>query len=118
MEIIVLDPDKQFFAQHPDRYAHIRMPRKVLAKDNQRAVRYVDENETEFRSLGDHDHSRRRIILWRVPRDNYFYNPDNPQVLKIPFLLYADETVEDTDPVLLPIIHELMIDEAKRQKVI
>jgi hypothetical protein len=118
MEIIVPDSDAQFFVRHPDRYAHIRMPRKVLAKNNQRAVQYVDESELEFRTLGDHDHSRRRIILWRVPRDNMFFNPQNPQVLKIPFLLFADEAVEDTDAVLLPIIHELMIDEAKAQKVI
>jgi hypothetical protein len=118
MEIIVPDLDKQFFAQHGDRYAHIRMPRKVLAKNNQRAVQYVDECEIEFRSLGEHDASRRRILLWRVPGDNYFYNPDKPQIIKIPFLVFSDESIADTDEVLLPLIHEIMIDAAKEQKVI
>jgi hypothetical protein len=31
-----------------------------------------------------------------------------PAILKIPFLLFGDETVEDRDSILLPILHELM----------
>jgi hypothetical protein len=102
------DPDGQFFVDHPDRYAHIRLPRKVPAITRQRAVRMVDECEGEFWSLGAHDKSRRRIILWRVPPTNALYNPADPQILKIPFLLFADETVEDRDDILLPIVQELM----------
>jgi hypothetical protein len=112
-----MDSDTQFFAQHPDRYARIRKPRMELTINNYRNI-LRSECEAEFRSLGDHNKDRRWIILWRVPPDNKYYDPDKPQILKIPFLLFADETVEDTDEILLPIIHELMIDEAKRQKMI
>ena len=114
----LVDADARWFADHPDRYAHIRLCRQVLGKDRQRRTGYFDECAAEFRSLGDHRRDRRRIILWKVPRDNYFFNPDKPQILKIPFLLFSDETVEDTDEILLPIIHELMIDEAKKRKML
>ena len=114
-----MDEDAQFFAQHPDRYARIRMPRQVLARDPKaRQVRYVPECEGEFWSLGQHDKSRRRIILWRVPKDNAFYDPDNPQILKIPFLAFSDETIEDRDDVLLPIVGEIMLEGAKKHGMV
>ena len=111
------DPDAQFFIDHPDRQAHIRKPSLVLGKNRQRAVGYVDECEREFRSLGDHDRTRRRILLYRLPRENLNYEPKKPQILKIPFLLFGDESVEDTDSVLLPIIHEIMTTAAREQGV-
>jgi hypothetical protein len=87
--------DRHFFAQHPDRQAHIRLP-------------YLDECRGEFWALGEHNRTRRRIILWRVPRDNPYYDPSAPQLMKLPMLLFSDESVEDTDEVLLAIIHEIM----------
>ena len=115
----MIDEDAQFFATHPDRYARIRMPKQVLARDPRtRQVRYVPECEGEFWSLGPHDKSRRRIICWRVPRDNVHYDPDHPQILKIPFLAFADEEIADRDDVLLPIVHEIMMDAAKKQGVL
>jgi hypothetical protein len=108
------DPDVQFFQQHPDRQAHIRLPMRTLETDKQRATRYVDECAGEFWSLGEHRKDRRRILLWKVPSTNPAYDPDKRPVLKIPFLLFADETVEDRDDILLPIIHELMGDAAKK----
>jgi len=89
------DPDAEFFTFHPDRRAHIRKPRGA-------------ECEREFRSLGDHLASRRRILLWRVPEGNPAYDPIRRPLLKIPFLAFADETIEDTDEILLPIIHDIM----------
>ena len=102
------DPDKQFFAQFPQRKAHIRKPGLELVKDRARSTGYVDECEREFLSLGPHKRDRRRLLLWRVPPENPYYHPDKRPLLKIPFLLFADETVEDTDEVLLPLIHEIM----------
>ena len=102
------DPDSQWFGQHPDRQSHIRNPIKILVTDKQRGTRYVEENEGEFFSLGDHDKDRRRILLWKVPPDNVFYDPKKPAILKIPFLLFSDETVEDRDDILLPILDEIM----------
>src|SRR5262245_18265125 len=107
--------DQQFFASHPDRRARIREPTKEIVVDPRtRQTRVVGECEGEFWSLGEHRKDRRRIILWRVPADNPFYDPTGPQILKIPFLLFADEMVEDTDAVLLPIIDELMMQEVRK----
>ena len=114
----MIDPDAQWFNEHPDRFAHIRTPMLTLGKNKQRWVGYQDECEAEFRTLGEHQKHRRRILLWRVPSDNAYYNPDKPQLLKIPFLLFSDETVEDTDEVLLPIIHNLMIEEGVKQGMV
>ena len=105
-----MDVDAQFFQQHRDRRARIRLPGREPYKDQQRFVRYLDEAELQFRSLGPHDPRRRRIIAYRTPADH----PTHPNhILKIPFLLFADETVEDTDAVLLPILNEIMKDAAR-----
>lgn len=104
------DPDAQFFTDHPDRKAHIRTPLKDIVIDRQRGTQVVDECEREFRSLGEHVRERRRILSCRCDhRGNLL--PEN-RVMKIPFLLFADETVEDTDEILLPIIFELMAQNA------
>lgn len=104
------DPDAQFFQQHKSRQARIRLPAKQPYRDQQRAVRYLDEDELQFRSMGPHDIRRRRIIAWRTPTDH----PTHPNtILRIPFLAFADETIEDTDAVLLPILAEIMKDAAR-----
>lgn len=87
--------DARFFRHNSDRMAHIRRAAK-------------NECLAEFRSLGDHDAERRRIVLWRVPTNNPFYDPKRRPLLKIPFLAFADESIEDTDEVLLPVIHTIM----------
>ena len=103
--------DVRFFFQHPDRRSHIRVPKMAeeVVIDKQRAAAYVGEMEREFRTLGPHKLERRRIILWRLPEDNPFYDPRKPAILKIPFLAFADETIEDRDDILLPILHEIMV---------
>lgn len=111
-----MDEDAQFFTQHPDRYAHIREPRQMLISLPSRQVEPVPESQGEFWSLGEHDRSRRRILVWRVPEHHPDYDPKNVKILKIPFLLFGDESVEDTDAVLLPIIHQIMLDAAKKQR--
>lgn len=109
-----VDQDAQFFTDHPDRQARIRLPEKAFAKNRQRAVGVVDEMELEFRTLGDHNRDRRRVLVWRVPEGNPFYDPERRPLLKVPFLLFSDETVEDRDDVLLPILHQIMLDAAKQ----
>lgn len=105
-----MDPDQQFFTQHPDRRAHIRLPYKEPYRDRQRSVRYLDESELQFRSLGPHILNRRRIIAWRTPADH----PTHPNaIVKIPFLAFADETIADDDTTLMPIIHQMMLDAAR-----
>lgn len=100
--------DEQFFLDHPDRQARIRVPRKELAKDKQRAVRYLDEAELQFRSLGPHKHEQRRIVVYRVPKDNPMFDPEKQQLLTIPILAFEGEVIPDTDEVLLPMIDEIM----------
>ena len=36
-------------------------------------------------------------------------------ILKIPFLLFADETIEDDDRTLAPIVHEIMSERGEPQ---
>lgn len=110
----LIDPDARFFQQHPDRKTHIREPGRTLAIDKQRAVRYVSECEGEFWSLGYHDKSRRRIILTRVGFDGSPL-PEN-RILKIPFLAFSDETIEDRDDVLLPLLAGLMADQVEKMR--
>lgn len=107
----MIDPDAQFFVQHPDRQARIRLPAKVAHRDQQRAVRYLNEEELPFRSLGPHDPKRRRIIAFKLPPDH----PTNPNhILKVPFLAFADETIRDDDATLLPILQDIMVQEAMK----
>jgi len=86
--------------------------------NRQRAVNVVDEMEAEFRTLGDHNRDRRRVLVWRVSEGNPFYDPERRPLLKAPFLLFADETVEDNDAVLLPILHQIMVDAAKQHGMV
>lgn len=102
------DADVSWFFQHPERQAHIRPPGKELFKDKQRAVRYLDESELQFRSLPSHDPKLRRIILYRVPPENPMYDAAKPQILKIPFVLLREDELADEDAPLLAVIHELM----------
>lgn len=87
--------DKTFFTKNIDRNTHIRLP-------------FEGECAGEFFSLGDHNRARRRILLWRVPKDNPYNQSGKVPFLKIPFLSYADETIEDRDDILLPIIEQIM----------
>lgn len=93
--------DGDFFRRYPARQAHIR-------------AAYAGESDGEFWSLGPHEKNRRRIILWRVPEGNPYYDPGKRPLLKIPFLAFADETIEDTDEVLLPIIEQTMSEALKK----
>ena len=106
--------DEQFFQIFPDRNYHIRKPVMELIKDKQRAMRYVEECEAEFLSLGPHNKDRRRLILYRVPFDSPWYNPAKPPILKVPFLMFADESIEDDDATLGPILHGIMEDARAR----
>ena len=106
--------DEQFFQIFPDRNYHIRKPVKEITIDKQRAAHFGDECEAEFRTLGPHNRDRRRLLLYRVPRDNPWYSPDKPPILKVPFLAFADETIEDRDDILAPILHGIMEDARAR----
>lgn len=110
-----MDEDAQFFTSHPDRYAHIREPRMQLVKLPSRQVKYVPECSGEFWSLGEHNKDRRRILLWRVPETHPAYDPKEMKILRIPIILFGDETVEDTDANLLPQIHQIMTDVARKR---
>lgn len=90
-----------WFKEHKGRQAHIRLP---IGK----------ECENEFRTLGPHLFSRRRIILWRTAAP--LPNGQWP-ILPIPFLCFDDLTVSDDDETLLPIIDKIMRDAAKEHGV-
>lgn len=94
---MLLDQDVMFFATHPDRQITIREPRS-------------GEKEEDFVKLGFHILSRRRILVWKVPKGAKI---GAGEILRIPFLKYADEEISDRDSVLLPILNEIMQDAAK-----
>lgn len=100
LAVVFDNSDKSFFRQYPDRHAHIRLP-------------FKGESDGEFFSLGEHNRARRRILLWRVPKDNPYYNQLREPLLKVPFLAFSEETIEDTDEILLPIIATIMQEAAK-----
>lgn len=86
--------DSQWFLEHPGRVFHIRSP-------------IGDECVREFLSLGDHRANRRRIILHLLaPEVAQAHRVE--RILKIPFLAFADETIEDDDGVLAGVWHEIM----------
>lgn len=98
---VLIDEDARFFAQHPSREVRIRLPKQ-------------GEQNREFLSLGFHDPERRRIIAWKVPKGSAF---GVGRILRIPFLQFADETIADTDEVLSPILHSIMLDAAKDHNI-
>ena len=91
--------DRLFFSAHKDRRLRIRAP--------------VDgEYLWEFRRFGMHQEHRRRIIVATLPKSlSKRYDID---YIRIPMLLFSDETVEDRDDILGPILNELMRDAAAR----
>jgi hypothetical protein len=84
---------EQFFEEHQDRNYHIRLP-------------LTGEFEKEFISLGAHAIDRRRIIVKRL--DAAKVAAFGVKYMPIPFLLFADESIEDTDEVLAPIFDGIM----------
>lgn len=97
--------DRTYFRRFPDRRYHIRNA-------------YEGENEGEFQSLGSHEENRRRIILCRVNamQEPLLYN-GKEVVQKLLFLAFADESIEDDDDVLFPIVRDIMSDYIKREKL-
>lgn len=89
--------DRGFFRDHADRKLRIREP-------------IEGEYQTEFRQFGMHDETRRRVIVSRVPSGAA--KRHNIDFMRIPFLLFGDEAVEDTDEILRPILDEIMRDAA------
>ena len=87
--------DSEFFAAFPARKARIRPP------DD-------GEERQAFLQMGPHDSKRRRIIVVRVPDGQW-----KGALMPIPFLLFADETVEDTDETLMPLVQEIMLNARK-----
>lgn len=90
-----LNFDHEWFIDHGDRKTRIRLPGD-------------GEFIEEWRMLGMHHESRRRVLVWRVPENNPKRRLVADGLMRIPFLKYADETIEDNDAVLLAILDEMM----------
>lgn len=101
LDILWERADADFFKRYPARQAHIRKS-------------YQDECRGEFWSLGPHEKNRRCVLLWRVPEGNPYYDSAKRPLLKIPFLAFSDETIEDTDSVVLHLIEQVMSMAAKQ----
>lgn len=86
------DPDARFFAEHPTRQCHIR-----VARDGEAAA--------DFQALGPHEARRRRILAWKVPRGQLAAG----EIVRLSFLAFGDETIEDDDATLLPLMHDMAL---------
>lgn len=106
--------DEEFFTVYPDRNYRIRKPIKQITIDKQRAAHFAEEFEAEFQSLGPHKRDRRRIIIYRIPRDSPWFDPAKQLLMPVPMLAFADETIEDNDATLAPIFHGIMEDARAR----
>lgn len=97
--------DETYFRRYPDRRYHIRNA-------------YKGEHVGEFLTLGPHEENRRRIILCRVDamQEPLLYN-GKEVVQKLLFLAFADESIEDDDDTLFPIVRDIMADALKREKL-
>lgn len=91
------DDDAIWFDLHRDRQARIRSPNPF-------------EFWTAWQQLGGHDASRRRVMVWRVPENNPGRRVIPDGLMRLPFLLRSDETIENADSVLLPILDDMMQD--------
>lgn len=94
--MLLTEDDLSFFLRHNGRKARIRQPLPL-------------EAEEDYRAMGYHDPARRRMLVWRVPPDG----PIPGRIIPIPFLVGFDETIEDDDAILLPMLADFMKDAAK-----
>lgn len=92
----MIDPDIQFFEFNRNRQARVRFPDPY------------NELHREFHELGDHPTHRRRVLVWKVPPSNPFYDPKKPPLLKIPFLAMAHEVIKDDEETALGLVHTIM----------
>lgn len=90
------DDDRIFFDQFTQRQARIRKPLR-------------GERAEEFGTLGPHNTDRRRILVWRVPVGNPMRGMMPDGLMRVPFLVFADEEIANEDSVLLPLLHEIML---------
>jgi hypothetical protein len=90
--------DSDFFRRYPTRMYRIRHI-------------YNGECEQEFTALGMHEARRRRVILTRV--DALQQPLSGNKIMKIPFLAFSDEAIEDNDDVLFPIVRDILTDALK-----
>ena len=98
----MLNDDVRWFKQLPRRQTRIRVPAP-------------GEFSASWLAMGDHDATRRRVLVWRVPKNNPGRKLIPDGLMRIPLLLRADESVENDDKVLLPILDGLMREAAMAQ---
>jgi hypothetical protein len=91
--------DKWWFKDRPRRQCRIRNP-------------VAGEFSTAWQMLGDHDATRRRVAVWRVPRDNPYRKLVPDGIIRVPFLARSDESFADDDTVTMRVLDELMRDAA------
>lgn len=86
--------DVTWFMSHPVRLSRIRNP-------------WPGEMWNAFQALGMHDANRRRILTWKAPSDGVLY--------RVPMIAFSDETIENEDAILLPMLDDMMKPSARRQ---
>ncbi len=90
-----MNTDVRWFRQRTRRNYRIRQPTEM-------------EFDASFKQLGDHQVDRRRVIVWRVPSGNAGRRMVADGLMRIPFLLRSDESVDDSDEACERIMREIM----------
>jgi hypothetical protein len=67
--------------------------------------------------LGMHNQDRRRVLVWRVPKNNPGRKMIPDGLMRVPFLAEADESIEDDDFVLKRLMARMMKDAAEAKPV-
>jgi hypothetical protein len=84
--------------------------RQRARRDYRIRVPAPGEFDAAWQVLGMHNHDRRRVIVWRIPKDNPGRKLIPDGLMRIPFLAEADESIEDDDFVLRRLMARMMRD--------
>lgn len=90
-----MNDDAIWFRLRTKRHYRIRLPA-------------AGEFAASYQQLGDHQAERRWVIVWRVPNGNPGRAMVPDGLMRIPFLLRSDESVEDSDATGERIMQEIM----------
>lgn len=91
----MMNDDEHWFRLHPSRRSRIRPP-------------VIGEFGAAWQMMGMHNITRRRVLVWRIPANNPGRGIIPDGLMRIPMLAHADETIENEDHTLLPMLDVMM----------
>ena len=99
-----MNDDPLYFRQQPRRSHRLRTPAP-------------GEFAHAWQTLGGHEASRRRVLVWRVPKDNPMRDAVPGGMMRIPFIMRQDEAIADDETTLATLLAHMMKDAAAAPSV-